>query len=176
MRSLVLILFGLALLVAQSAAATLLPLHEYAPNLLLPIVIFLGVSHEVPVARGAVLSFVLGYFLDAFCGSSMGLHTFILVATFMAARGAGLRLFFRGPAFQMVLTLVVSLAAGGAILALRAIFEKPAPFPTGHFEDVGWRLLGSSAFTALCAPLIFASVRRIEGLFTPRREEGAASA
>jgi rod shape-determining protein MreD len=86
MRSVVLILFGLTLLVFQAAAATLIPLHQVAPNLLLPIAIFLGVSHEVHISRGAILSFVLGYLLDAFCGSPMGLYTFTLVATFMASR------------------------------------------------------------------------------------------
>lgn len=175
MRNIVLIGFGFLLLVAQAAVATLVPVHRFAPNLMLPIVIYLGVSHDVPIVRGASLCFVLGYLLDAFSGSSMGLHTFVLVATFMVARGAGLRLFLRGPAFQMVLTFMAGMAAGGTVLALRAIFEQPAPFPTDQLQSNTMRLVAPALATALAAPLIFATVRRIEALGAQRREEGATS-
>jgi len=201
MRNVAFIAFGFALLVVQSSIATRLSIHPLTPNLLLPMVIFLGVQQGVHVVRGALLSFLLGDLLDAFCGSPMGLQTFVLVATFMVARGAGIRLFLRGTLFQVVLVFVVALLAGGTILALRGIFSPPEAFPlempaSGFLgEVIRWvsggnpdeaprvglvvgtalTVLASSASTALCAPLVFAAVRRIDALWTRRREEGATA-
>lgn len=175
MKNIALIGLGFVLLVVQSALATMVPLHTFAPNLILPITIFLGVSPEVPMVRGALIAFILGYLVDAFCGSPMGLHTFVLMAVFMVARGAGLRLFLRGPLFQVILTFVMSLAAGGTIVALRAIFEKLAPFPTDDYRDTALIIAKSAAVTALAAPLVFMAVRRIEGLPVQRGDEGSAA-
>lgn len=202
MRNVALIAFGFVLLVLQSAIAAHVPLHPLTPNLLLPIVIFLGVQQDVQVLRGALISFVLGYLLDMFCGSPMGLSTFVLVATFMAARGAGIRLFLRGSLFQIALVLVASIVAGGTALALRAIFSPPEAFPlvmpaagwagdlialatgtgdasaprVGNVVSTAVALVASAAATAICAPPIFAVVRRIDALRARRREAEGAQA
>ncbi|MEM9188726.1 MAG: rod shape-determining protein MreD [Myxococcota bacterium] len=171
MRNVGLIAFGIGLLVLQSTVATLLPIYAFAPNLLLPIVIYLGVKHDVHVVRGAAISFVLGYLLDAFCGSPMGLQTFTLVATFLLARFAGLRFFMRGPVFQIVLTFVVSILTGGMILALRAIFEQAKPFPTSTLGETGLTLLFPAIATALLSPIIFRAVRWLEGWSSTKRDD-----
>lgn len=201
MRNAGFLAFGFVLLVFQAALAAHVTLHPFTPNLLLPIVIFLGVQPEVGILRGALISFVLGYLLDEFCGSPMGLQTFVLVASFMVARGAGIRLFLRGSLFQIGLVFVASILAGGTILALRAIFSPPDPFPlempasglagdlvslfTGTAEDDAPRvgnvvgmtltLVGSAGMTALFAPVIFSAMRRIDALRARRRDatEGA---
>ena len=173
MRNVVLVAFCFGLLVVQSALSTVVPAHHFAPNLLLPVVIFLGVSQEIYIVRGAALSFLFGYLLDLFCGSAMGLMTFVLVATFILARFAGLRLFLRGPAFQVFLTFLVGLLAGGAALALRAIFERRGPAAMGDTTDMLLMVTGPALTTALIAPLVFAGVRHIEALSPRRREERA---
>lgn len=170
-RSAALVGFAMLLLVAQSSLGTLVALHPFEPNLLLPIVIYLGVSPDVSFVRGSAVSFALGYLLDLFCGNLMSLSTFIMVATFMLARGAGLRLFLRGPAFQILLTFVVGMLASGAILALRAIFEVRAPFPAGTVWDTVASLAWPALTTALVAPLIFPVVRRVDSVMARRREE-----
>ncbi|GAB5544340.1 MAG: rod shape-determining protein MreD [Sandaracinaceae bacterium] len=175
MRNLAFVLLGFLLLVQQAAIGVMVPLDEWAPNLLLPIVIYLGVAHDVHIVRGVSLAFVLGYLLDSFCGSPMGLQTFVMVATFLVARGAGLNLFMRGPLFQIALTFVFGVLAGGSILALRAIFEPPAPFPTGTVSDTVIALTAGAAITALLSPLVFLTVRRLDALVTRRREEAAAT-
>lgn len=173
MRNAALIAFGFLLLVFQAALATLVPIYAFAPNLVLPVVIYLGVTHEVHVVRGAFLAFVLGYLLDASCGSPMGLHTFILVATFIVARGAGLRFLMRGVFFQAALTFIVASLDGGTILALRAIFEKSSSWSADSIESTALTLLIPAFSTALVAPLIFAAVRRIEGALVRRRDDKA---
>ncbi len=171
-RDLGIIALAIGLLVFQSALSTLVSLHPFTPNLILPIIIFLGVSPEFHFLRGAFLAFLLGYLLDRFCGNLMSVQTFVMVATYMIARGAGLRLFARGPAFQMMLTFFVCVMASGATLALRAIFERAAPFAWGGAVDTAIALAGPSLTTALAAPLIFFAVRRVD---VARREEARAA-
>jgi rod shape-determining protein MreD len=170
-RSVGLVLLGLVLLVLQSAATTMGAFHPYEPNLLLPIVIYLGVSPDVSMVRGSAVSFCLGYLLDLFCGNLMSLQTFIMVATFILARGAGLRLFLRGPAFQVLLTFVIGMLSGGAVMALRAIFEARAPFRAGTAWETLAALARPSLVTALAAPLVFLAARRVEAIMVRRREE-----
>jgi len=176
LRSLALLALGFALLVLQSALTVVVPIYPFTPNLLLPVVIFLGVSHEVPVVRGALTSFVLGYLLDLFCGNLMSLQTFLCVATFMLSRGAGLRLFMRNPGFQVLLAFFVALMAGAATLALRGVFGTSVPFPAGGGWSTALSLLAPATATGVAAPLVFALVRRIDQVAGPRREADGAQA
>jgi rod shape-determining protein MreD len=169
------VLLGFSLLVAHAAVGALVPFGAFAPNLILPIVLYLGVAPDVHIVRGAALSFVLGYLLDLFCGSPMGLSTFVMVATFMVTRGAGLNLFMRGPLFQLVLTFAFGVLTSGAVLALRAIFEPPAPFPIPTVTDTALSLAFGSAVTAALSPILFLGVRRMDALVTRKREEAAAA-
>jgi rod shape-determining protein MreD len=198
MRNAATLVLGFALLLVQAAVATILPLHPFTPNPLLPIVIYLGVHQDVSLLRGAFLSFFLGYLLDEFCGSPMGLLTFVTVATFMLARGAGLRLFLRGPLFQVGLTFAIGLLSGGTILALRTIFEPPEAFslamPTegvmgtvigfltgtgesdapliGSYVSTAISLVASALASALISPLVFAALWRIDAVTVRGRGRG----
>jgi rod shape-determining protein MreD len=172
-RNATFILLGFVLLTLQGSAGVMLPLDVWTPNLVLPIVLYLGVTHDVHVVRGAALSFVLGYLLDSFCGSPMGLFTFVMVATFLVARGTGLNLFMRGPLFQVALTLAFGVVTGGSVLALRAIFEPPSPFPISSVSNTAGPLIAGAVVTAVLSPLVFFGVRRLDALVTRRREEAA---
>lgn len=173
MRNAAFVLLGFLVLVLQSAVSTRVSLDVWSPNLLLPVVLYLGVSHDVHIVRGASLSFVLGYLLDSFSGSPMGLSTFVMVATFLVARGAGLNLLMRGTLFQIVLTFAFGVLAGGSVLALRAIFEPPAPFPITGLNGTLMTVGGGAAVTAVLAPAAFVAVRRLDALVSRRREEAA---
>ncbi len=173
MRNAAFLLLGFLILVLKSAISTRVSLDVWSPNLLLPIVLYLGVSHDVHIVRGAALSFILGYLLDSFSGSPMGLSTFVMVATFLVARGAGVNLLMRGQVFQIVLTFAFGVLAGGAVLALRAIFEPPAPFPISGISPTIISIVAGAAVTAVLAPAVFVGVRRMDALVTRRREEAA---
>lgn len=176
MTSILVVLFGFGLLVFQASLGTLIPMHAFAPNLMLPIAIFLGVSPEVQIVRGAAISFVLGYLLDAFCGSPMGLQTFVLTASFMVARGAGIRLFPQGTVFQMLFTFLMALAFGATVLALRAIFEQPhLPMLGEAMAERSLFPFGAALATALVSPLVFAGTRRLLALSSKKREERTIS-
>lgn len=171
-NSLALLLLGYGLLVLQSAIANQIGATIFAPNLMIPIVIFLGVSPHVHLIRGAIVAFLLGYLLDLFCGNLMSIQTLVTVATYVLARGAGLRLFLRSPAFQFLLTFAVTAIAGGAIVALKAIFKLQ---PFGSALDIAPMLAGPALSTAIASPLIFPIVRRLDALSTSQRSEGAST-
>ena len=174
--SLWLIAFGFVLLVLQSSIAMLVPMDAVTPNLVLPIVILIGVSPEVHVVRGAIVSFVLGYLLDSNCGNPMGLHTFVMTASFLVARGAGLRLFPQGTAFQVLLTFLMTVAFGATVLALRALFEPAgATVGQGDRQQAVLSLVGPALTTALFSPFVFSVTRRIEAISVLRREERRVS-
>ena len=156
------VLLGYVSLVVQAALPILLPVADYTPNLLLPIAIFLGITPDISLVRGSAVAFALGYLYDAFCGSPMGLQTFVMVASFMVARGAGLRLFPQGPGFQILLAAIMAILSGGTILALRAIFERQPPFPTDNAASSAAMVLRFAVGTALISPLIFAVTRRVD--------------
>lgn len=176
LTALLVIAFGFCLLVLETALATLIPMHAFAPNLLLPIAIYMGVSPDVHIVRGASTCFVLGYLLDLFCGNPMGLQTFVLTASFIVARGAGLRLFPQGTAFQILLTFVMAVAFGATVLALRAIFEQPqVPLLGDTMGAISAAPLAAAATTALFSPLVFAGMRRILGISQKREERTVSS-
>jgi rod shape-determining protein MreD len=171
--SLLTIGLGLLLLVAHSAVATLVPMHDFTPNVVLPLVVFMGVSSEVQLVRGAFTAFVLGYLLDAFCGSSMGLHTFVMVAAFFASRGAGLRLFPQAALLQVLAMFVAAASADATVYALRAIFEQPIlPGLGENLKATVLAVAASAAATAVLSPGIVVMARRIEAT-RHRREERA---
>lgn len=176
MRSLLMIGFGFALLLLQAAIATLLPMHAFAPNLMLPIALALGASPDVGLVRGAFVCFVLGYLFDAFCGSPLGLQTFVLVATYMLARGASIRLLPHGPMFIGLFSLAMSVLCGFAVLSLRALFEKKSEILTFDFRGTLRVVLQSAIATALLAPAIFAGVRRIETRVPQKTDERSSLA
>ena len=197
MKNVVHLAFGLALLVAQAAIATFLPLHPFAPCLLLPIVIYLGVDPDVELLRGVALAFVLGYFGDEIAGVPTGLTTFVLVATFLATRGAGIRLVLRGAPFQIGLAFAVSIVASGTMLALRSIFQPPEAFPLvmppagmlgaivrvfagdgsriGNPIAIATTMIASALATGLAAPLVFTVVRRIERISQRTRRSASTN-
>lgn len=165
---------GFVMLLAQSALTVVAPMFPFVPNLVLPAVLFLGVSQDVHITRGAAIAFGLGYLVDLFCGNLMSLHTFLCVATFLLARGMGLRLVLRVPGYQAGAAFVVAVLYGGASLTLRTVFGRDVPFPAGGYMETLWALLPQAIATAVLAPLVFLVVTRLEGV-SAKRQEGATS-
>jgi rod shape-determining protein MreD len=126
------------------------------PSLLLPLIVFMGV-HEYSIARGAALSFALGYLLDVFAAAPIGLFTFTSVAVFVIARGAGVRLSAQTVLTKVALAFSFSLLEGLLIVILTAIFGGDALRPRALASLV----LPHAVSTALCAPLVFSIAQRV---------------
>lgn len=131
---------------------------------MLPFAVHLGVSRHHGLAQSTGLIFLLGLLQDTFMGSSIGLHTFVLVLTCLLARSAVLRLFLRRPIFQVLLTFFASAVAGVMAVVLRSVFENPPPFSISSKLNLSIALFLSSLTTAALSPLIFFSIRRLSGL------------
>ncbi len=174
MRNTAFLLIGIGLLILQSNLYRLIGGFHIAgitPSLMLPLIVFMGV-HEYSIARGAALSFILGYLLDSFAGAPVGLFTFITVATFVVSRAAGVRLAAQTLLTKVALAFVFGLVEGVLVVVLTAIFGGDAARP----RALALLVAPHAIATALCAPLIFRIAERVHQatINIPRPGEGAA--
>jgi len=160
MRNTAFLLLGIGLLLLQSNLFRLVgPLHVagITPSLMLPLIVFMGV-HEYSLARGAALSFVLGYLVDVFTSAPVGLYTFTSVAIFVVSRVAGVRLAAQTMLTKMALAFAFSLLEGTIVIILTAIFGKDDP---GRPRALAALVLPQALATALCAPIVFRLAQRV---------------
>lgn len=159
MRNTAFLVLGFALLIIQSNLYRLLdPVSASiaTPSLLLPLVVFMGV-HEYSLARGAALSFVLGYLLDIFSAAPLGLFTFISVATFIVARFAGVRLAAQTLLTKIALAFAFALLESVIVIALTAIFGNDPE----RARSLAVLVPSHALATAAVAPLVFRLVERV---------------
>jgi rod shape-determining protein MreD len=163
------IALGFLLLVAQSTFAAVVPFDMVVPNAALAVVIYMGL-HGYNAGYGAVISFALGYLMDAFAGSPLGLYTFVAVAVFLLSRIAALRLFLKGWVFEIVLTLFWAAVSGILVLLVRGLFDQDFRSLLTHLKIVLFR----AAATAVVAPLVFRAMAWLERVTAKRKAEGRA--
>jgi rod shape-determining protein MreD len=159
MRNTAFLAIGAALLILQANLDRLigrLHIPGAMPSLLLPLVVFMGV-HEYSMARGAALSFTLGYLLDVFIGAPIGLFTFITVATFVVSRAAGVRLAAQTLLTKIALAFVFAFFQGILIVVLTAIFGVDPARP----RALSLLVPPFAVSTALFAPLVFSLAERV---------------
>ena len=149
-------LVGYGVVVQQSLFGTV-TIAGVSPSLLLPLIVFMGV-HEFSVARGALLSFALGYLLDVFAAAPVGLYTFSSVAVFVVARAAGVRLAAQTLLTKIALAFCFALTEGIIVIMLTAIFGGDAARP----QALAALLLPHVVSTALLAPLVFNLAQRVD--------------
>jgi rod shape-determining protein MreD len=136
----------------QTTVFPALPALPIVPDLIMVLAVYLGVRrHDV---GGAIAAFLLGYFLDTFSGTLLGLNAFSLTATYVAVRWLARHLWLeRGlPAVAVVLF-------GGAVRELAAVgvaAAVAARAPVWH-HVLGYGLVGVVA-ASLVAPAVFAAV------------------
>jgi rod shape-determining protein MreD len=126
------------------------------PSLVLPLIVFMGV-HDYSLARGAAVSFALGYVTDLVGIAPVGLYTFSHVAIFVLARAASVRLAAQTLLMQVVLATVFSAIHAGIVLVLLAIFGRDAWVPRMLYP-----LAVPHVFvTGILAPLVFRLAARV---------------
>jgi rod shape-determining protein MreD len=164
---------GLLLLVIQGNLHRLLghvPLAGIIPNLVLPLIVFMGV-HEYSVVRGASLAFGLGYAIDLMGGAPIGLFTFICVGVFVLSRAAGVRLAAQTVMTQMALAFGFALFESVTVLMLVAIFGRDPHSPRALLGLV----LPHAVATAVASPLVFRIAERLhQATITVPRPDGGA--
>ncbi len=171
MRSTAFLLLGLLLIVAQGEAWLVLgslAAKGYRPSLVLPLLVFLGVS-EVNLALAAGIAFLLGYVLDVLGGAPIGLYSFASVATVALSRLAGFRMVTQGGFARALLAGAFSVLSSVIVLVLLAIFGKSPWVPRAMARLV----LPEALATTLVAPLVFRAAARVQawasGFLDPAR-------
>lgn len=169
-------LLGLAflLLALESALGSVTRIGPLMPNLVLPIVIYLGVTQEIPLWRVAVLSALLGMLVDTASGNSLGLMTFVHVATLVATRAGSLRLLMRGRFSQVAISALVAALGSLLVIALRSLFRMNPQVPSTSTRHWLVATLVPSLTTGLVAPLVIQLARRVDT--RSRREEATTLA
>jgi rod shape-determining protein MreD len=164
-------LAGMGLLLAQANLFRILGwIHVpgLVPSLVLPLILFMGV-HEYSLARGASVSFVLGYATDLVGIAPVGLYTFTYVSIFLLARAAGVRLAAQTMMMQVVLALAFALVHSVMILVLIAIFGRDAWVPRALYPMALAHVLATGAI----APIVFRLAQRVHVATVLNGREGA---
>jgi len=131
-------------------------LHGASPSLVLPLVVYLGV-HETSMAKGALLTFGIGYAQDLLAGAPVGLFTFVLVAVWWLSRIAGVRLTAQTWLTRVSLGFVFSAVEGALLLVLLAVFGSDNRRPL----ELSSVVLPHAVITGLCSPLLFRLAQRL---------------
>lgn len=150
MKDVIVILTGFVLIALQAVLHQWVPLRTFTPDLVLPFILYLGII-DFGAARGAALAFVLGYILDASSGSPVGVHLFVMPATYLLYRFIHHKLLFTGTVFQIAMTFAASITMNLMIVGMRSLFERSIM----SWTMIVWTLLLHALFTALCSPAIF---------------------
>lgn len=165
MKSTTYLLVGLVLILLQGVVFRFLPwvsgisvfgvelrplLTGATPNLVLPMVVYLGI-HEDSMARGALLSFGLGWELDVLGGGPAFIHRFTLVAVWWLSKIASAKVSTQSVVMRLPLAFAASLAESAIILTLLAIFGQDSKRPL----ELSALLLPRAIATTLLAPAVF---------------------
>ncbi len=167
-------LFAVLTLIAlaiQTTVSRWLPLSALVPDLVLVLAVDLGLRHRRALAP--IMAFAMGYAMDAFSGSQLGLNTFAVTLTYLVAYEVGVHTSATGAEAGAVLVFVAVLiqSLGGFLLSTQ--FRAP--------DQLGVLLpaaLLQATVTAVIAPPVFrvtAGLRRLLGLSQERRTRGWAS-
>jgi len=137
-------------------------------------VLYAAMAPDMPLARAAVLSFLLGMLVDSASGNAMGPMTFVHVATLVCARAGSLRLAMRGRVSQILLTALVSAVGSALMVGLRNIFRPDEGFKVSSTQYLLVTITAHALATGAIAPFVFQLVRRIDT--RSRRDESASFA
>jgi rod shape-determining protein MreD len=138
--------------------------HGITPDLVLPLVMFLGV-HEPSMSKGALLAFGIGYAEDILGGAPIGSFTFISVAIWWLSRIAGVRLTAQTWLTRASLGFVFAAVEGALLLVLLAVFGNDNRRPV----ELSSIVLPHALATGLCSPMLFHLAQRLRQGPTPVR-------
>lgn len=137
----------------QTTVLPALPL-PVVPDLILVLAVYLGVRH--PGLGGLCGAFLLGYFLDTFSGTLLGMHAFALTAVYATAHLVARHLWVDGALLVGVVVFVGGFVRALAVIAVAALVAVRLPI-WHHLLRYG---LLESLLAALMAPAVFAGLSR----------------
>ncbi len=124
-----------------------------APNLLLVLVVYLGV-HQYD-AWGALGAFALGYFLDTFSGTLLGVHAFAFTAVYLGVHHVARVLWTEGGVPAVLVTFAAGIAHAVLALAITALVTVGGSAMWAHALRYG---VLEAAMAAALTPAVFGVV------------------
>jgi len=161
----IVIITGYMLIAFQGVLHHWIPFHIFVPDLVIPFILYLGII-DFGAARGAALAFVLGYLLDANSASPVGVHLFVIPATYLLYRFIHHKLLLSGTVFQIAMTFAATLTASLLVVGMRTLFERSFLSWSAVLLTIPFHSLA----TALFSPVIFWLGARLVPE-SPRRKE-----
>jgi len=148
MRSVVLVaVFGAVAVLLQTTL-----LHGTRIDLVLVLCVYLALDHQS--VGGATGSFLLGYVLDTFSGTDVGINAFAMTFVFLCVYLLSRRLWIEGGVSQAVLVLAASLVKTLSVACLVVVFSG-----TFGAANLAEDALGA-VLAALSSPLVFRALRQ----------------
>lgn len=137
--------------------ARLLPLTGVIPNLMLVLVVVLGVRHQG--TRGVAAAFLLGYILDTFVGTTLGVHAFAFTVVYavVVMLAAVVRV-------DHTVGLLLTVALGTCVHALVVVGVARVTHGGPSLAEAMRHGLGEAMFTAALSPAVVAFVEWQERL------------
>jgi rod shape-determining protein MreD len=139
----------LAMLVQTTLGVVLAPMTEVVPNLVLVLVVYVGLRYHG--VAGVVGAFALGYFLDTFSGTVLGVQASACTAAYVVAYLIARTLWTEDGLAAMVVVFLATLVHGVVAHAVVVLVDRDWP---------GWILvlergLAQATLTALVTPWVF---------------------
>lgn len=148
-------IFSIVLLALQTSLFDLLFLGKIGVEVSLVLVVYAGFSLDI--AKGGILSFVLGFFLDCITSVVPGLFVFIYLFVFFISKIASFRIYAGGILFIMGFTFLCALTEGVIIVAVyKTLYE------INIFHDISSVFLPQSLVVGIISPALFSLFNRLE--------------
>jgi rod shape-determining protein MreD len=144
---------GIVAMLLQTTIVPALVPAALAPNLLLVLVVYLGV-HQYD-AWGALAAFVLGYFLDTFSGTVLGMHAFAFTAVYLGVHHVARVLWTEGGIPAALVAFAAAVANGFLVLLITSLTTSGDLAVWRHAVRYG--LLEATTAAAL-TPVVFGVV------------------
>lgn len=162
------LLAGILFLIFQTTLLSSLPIQRVRPDILLVFTLYL--TFLFPPVVGGIVAMCLGYLMDLFSGSALGVYTFSRPLLFFAAYFFKERFYLEGFSSQFLFAFVFGMSEGVLILILLNALQ---PVSLGNLYPMLFTfLLPQSFFTGLVAPILFFLFQKVSSPLFHRPEQG----
>lgn len=144
---------AIVLVLLQTSIVPLVPVLPVVPDLLLVLAIWVGLRHHG--VGGAFGALALGYVLDTYSGTTLGMHMFALTAAYITAYVLARTVWSEGT----VSSVLVTFAAAGMRDVALGIAAMLAGSPRAYGRHLVQYVFLDALAAACVAPAVFAFVR-----------------
>ena len=147
------VLAAVVLVLLQTSVVPLVPMLPVVPDLLLVLTVWVGLRHHG--MGGAVGAAALGYVLDTFSGTTLGVHMFALSAAYVSAFVLARMVWTEGGLSSVLVTFAAACTRDVALVVAGMLAGSPAAYGRHIMQYIFVDALAAASV----APAVFAFVR-----------------